>query len=624
MGEWERVEMNTFEKNMASFEKRVGCAANEIREIDIKKIADRAGCDCNSDGIDVLYKIYHNRKWRLNSGWNPQFAAEMYASRYKIQLYGIYFVFGFSDGRYIREFAKKCDDTNLLIVCVPDKELFAVACHYFDLRDILEDKKIVIYFPEDGQNEEQLVHQFVDYTQIKLLEFCILPGHDILYHEECEKFMDGVLECMRHAIVNKETHLAFNRLLPQHMLYHMKHLINHSNIEQLKQALATVGNLDEIPVIIVSAGPSLDKNIHLLKQAQGKAFIIAVDASIRTVIKSGVKPNLLCSVDPNSPERFFSELDITDICWAVNNWSNTRLLEKYQPTHCFYYGWYGQIWTDLLQEVLGYEFPNIVPGGSVSTEAFMLALYLGFRKIVLIGQDLAFTGGVSHTKGIEDALGDNDEYIKSRQIVEVEGIDGTMLQTDYQMWFYKQWFEKVIRFYKDAVQVIDATEGGAKIEGAEIRTLKDVIETECKRDFDIYEMEQSISPMFSEEQQAVMFEKLKKMRNLILKFEENVKDAILKQEEAAKELGKPDVSAEKQQKLLYNLINSNQIIEKDPLLSYISMYAQNEEYEMGDTIYAEENLTPEQLVEKSLTLLKGYQNGEKLFLEDFDEFIMKD
>lgn len=178
--------------------------------------------------------------------------------------------------------------------------------------------------------------------------------------------------------------------------------------------------------------------------------------------------------------------------------------------------------------------------------------------------------------------------------------------------------------YKDVVEVIDATEGGAKIEGAEIRTLKDVIETECKRDFDIYEMEQSISPMLLEDQQAVMFEKLKKMRNLILKFEENVKDAILKQEETTKELGKPDVSAEKQQKLLYKLINSNQIIEKDPLLSYISMYAQNEEYEMGDTIYAEENLTPEQLVEKSLTLLKGYQNGAKLFLEDFDEFIMKD
>lgn len=54
----------------------------------------------------------------------------------------------------------------------------------------------------------------------------------------------------------------------------------------------------------------------------------------------------------------------------------------------------------------------------------MLALHLGFRKVVLIGQDLAFTGGVSHTKGIGDALGDNDEYIKSRQIVEVEELMG--------------------------------------------------------------------------------------------------------------------------------------------------------------------------------------------------------
>ena len=51
---------------------------------------------------------------------------------------------------------------------------------------------------------------------------------------------------------------------------------------------------------------------------------------------------------------------------------------------------------------------------------------------------------------------------------------------------------------------------------------------------------------------------------------------------------------------------------------------ENEEYEMGDTIYTEKDLTPEQLVEKSLALLKGYQNGAKLFLEDFDEFIMKD
>lgn len=65
---------------------------------------------------------------------------------------------------------------------------------------------------------------------------------------------------------------------------------------------------------------------------------------------------------------------------------------------------------------MGYEFPNVVSGGSVSTEAFMIALQMGFKNIVLIGQDLAFTGGVSHTKGIEDALGDNDSYIKAGRL----------------------------------------------------------------------------------------------------------------------------------------------------------------------------------------------------------------
>lgn len=82
-----------------------------------------------------------------------------------------------------------------------------------------------------------------------------------------------------------------------------------------------------------------------------------------------------------------------------------------------------------------------------------------------MGQDLAFTGGKSHTSGIEGALGDNDKYIKSRCLMEVEGIDGTMLQTDFQMWYYKQWFEKAIRDGGDRMRVIDATEGGARIEG---------------------------------------------------------------------------------------------------------------------------------------------------------------
>ncbi len=54
------------------------------------------------------------------------------------------------------------------------------------------------------------------------------------------------------------------------------------------------------------------------------------------------------------------------------------------------------------------------------------------QRLILIGQDMAFTGGISHTAGIEGAFGDNDEYIKSRNRIQVEGIDGTMLETDFR------------------------------------------------------------------------------------------------------------------------------------------------------------------------------------------------
>ncbi len=614
--------MDNFEKNVISLEKGYPYIIDEIRQLDETLDKRKAEIECKNNGDIVLYKIYEGRRWNLNSRYDSQMAAEIYADRYNIQLYVTYFLFGFSDGKCIRELAKKCDETNLIVVCIPDLTDFIVACHYYDLQDIFENERIIFYFQKEDDEEIGLIRQLLNYTKLNLIEFCILPGYDILYHKKCERFMDSIIEWMRNEIVNKATHMAFTRQLPQHMLYHMKKMLPSRNLYQLKQALSAIEGLQDIPVIIVSAGPSLDKNIHLLKQAQKKAFIIAVDASVRTVIKAGVRPDMLCSVDPNAPERFFTGLDLSQIYWACCSWTNRRLMDEIKPEHIFYYGYCGDVWEKVLKENLKYDFPDIASGGSVSIDAFLIALLLGFRKIVLIGQDLAFTGGVSHTKGIEDALGDNDEYIKSRQIVDVEGIDGTILQTDYQMWFYKQWFEKTIRLYKGNVKVIDATEGGAKIEGMEIRTLEDVIRIECTREFDIYEIEQNIPPMFTSNQQVEMLAKLKEMRILIIDFKKDVTDIIKKQEQILIDLKDSTVISKKQS--LKKLAEINLVIKKNPILSYISLYAQDEEYEMGDTIYTEQDLTPEQLVEKSLALLRGYQKGAKLFLEDFDEIIIKD
>lgn len=614
--------MNIFEKNKKSLEEKYFDIAQKIEKIDIEKLESRVYIEDTKEKNKVLHVIYDHRIWHMNSCWNPEIAAKIYAQRYRIRPYGIYFVFGFSDGKAVRELLKKCDDTNMIVVCEPDIELFALSIHYFDFCDLIQDKRIFLCMLELEKNPTGLLQQLVDYTKIRLMEYCILPGYDILYHERCEKFQETMLEQIQNEIIKKATYLDFDQLLPKDMFFHIKYMLKYKNLWQLRKALS-VYDLRKIPVIIVSAGPSLDKNIHLLKKAQGKAYIIAVDASVRTVINSGVRPDLLCTVDPYVPERFFDGLDLKDVYWSCSQQSRPDILKKYAK-HIFYHGSFGKEWNETLKNELGYEFPEFPSGGSVSTEAFSIAIYLGFRKIILIGQDLAFTDGRSHTKGIEDALGENDEYINSRTIVEVEGIDGTMLETDFQMKFYKKWLEQAIQVYQDEICVIDATEGGAKIEGTEVRNFDEVIETECKIMLDFYRIEQDIPRMFSKEQEGKLIGKMRDMRNIMSDLQETLDHVIGEQERILKMMKEKKLSIKKITELLRTVSIQEQKIEENPILDWVTMYAQKEEYEVGDFVYAEENLTSEQLIEKSAILLKAYQVGVINLQKDFDEIIMKD
>lgn len=614
--------MTLYDKNIKALEEKYYSIAEKMKEIDIDNIRNRVYTENMSDGITVLHVVSDGRNWNLNSKWNPKKAAEIYAERYTIRPYGIYIIFGLSDGRCVRELLNKCDDTNIIIVCEPDIELFTLACYSFDYCDLVKEDRVFLCLMEEKTHMANMVQQLLNYTRIQLVEYCILPTYDVIYHESCEEFQDKILEWMKNEIILKETDLEFSCFLPRYILYHMKNLLKHKNIEQLKRAISSY-NLEEIPAIIVSAGPSLDKNIHLLKRAQGRAFIIVVDAAIRSVIQSGVRPNLLCSVDPYSPDRFFDDLDLKNIYWVCCQQSKPGIVNQYADS-VFYHGSYGEMWNQELENILGYDFPNVPEGGSVSNEAFMVALYLGFRKIILIGQDLAFTGGLSHTRGVKDALGNNENYIESRCIVQVEGIDGSMLETDFQMRMYKKWLEQAIQTYKDSVRVIDATEGGAKIEGTEIRKFEEVIETECRIPVDFLEIEQKIPEAFSPEQQYKLLKKLRSMKKGIVNFKAILENTLDMQERLLESIKKACLRTQEQKDILKTISEQNSKIENFPILDLVSVYARKEEYDMGNSVYAEQNLKPDQLIEKSISLLKGYRVGVNNLEKDFDEIIMGD
>lgn len=569
------------------------------------------------DGKQILGIERENRKWYLNSRYDTAFAAAVYAGRYQIRTYGTYFVFGFSDGRHVREFLKKCDDTNHIVICEPSVEIFEECCEQSDISDILEDKRVRFYIPDVTDSIEDIMKKNLQYSDFTFTEFCILPGYDILFHEECEEFQNLIIERLRDEAVKKGTSLSFQRVIPRNTLYNMKHMIRTRNIGQIREALEECP-LEDIPAVIVCAGPSLDKNIQELKKIQGKALIIVVDAALRAVMRAGIHPDLVCTVDPNPPERFFTDLDLRGLTWCCENASKPEIIRKYGE-RVYYFGYFEKGWNQMISEMLGYGFPVLPTGGSVSSIAFAMALYFGFRKIVFMGQDLAFTGGKSHTSGIEGALGDNDKYIKSRCLMEVEGIDGTMLQTDFQMWYYKQWFEKAIRDGGDRMRVIDATEGGAKIEGTENMKMSEVVAGECPAEFDFRKIEQAIPPAFSAEEQQKLekaYRNLKLQAGDLQKFIEKQIQAL---DSLCRKSGGDTGVTDNDVRVLRDMLEENDILEHMPLFGMMTVYAQKAEYELGDTIYTKENMGIRDLAELNLNLFLGYQKAVQMLLEDIED-----
>ena len=607
--------MEKWEKNIRALAEKNELLAERMKEIILEDKADRVQVKKSDSGKEILAIERNGYIWNLNSRLDPEGAADLYAKRYEIKPFYKYFIFGLSDGLVVQKILDQCDESNALIICEPDVKIMAEAFRQYDLEEILLDKRVWLCLSEMKNDIYRTVFAAVEYSYIKLLEFCILPGYDVLYTEECNKFIDEVIERISYEVADKNTVITFNRKIPQNMLFHMKHMISQRNVGQIKKCLQNT-NIEEIPAIIVAAGPSLDKNIKELKKAEGRAFIFVVDAALKTAIREGIRPDLVCTVDPRAPERFYETVGEQEFLWCCSSWTNRYPIKEYGKK-VFYYNSIVPWWDRVIQEELDYEYPKIESGGCVSAEAFQVACYLGFQTIVFIGQDLAFTGGQSHTKGIAGVLGDNDEYIKNRRLTQVEDIDGNLLYTDFQMDVYRQWFEKKIKYNEGYLRVIDATEGGAKIKGSKILTLKETIAQECRQPFGIHEILENMPPAFDEAAQQRLYHKMEELEKLKEDFRKEVEKGISLEQELKEKAHCIDRNETADR--LKQIAVQNEKIDHHPFAAWIMLYTREEEFRLKEDILVKENMEIAEMMERSIRLLLSFQAGIPLFEEDYRE-----
>ncbi len=317
------------------------------------------------------------------------------------------------------------------------------------------------------------------------------PGYAGAYPAELIALPTAVHEIFQRIGITQNTYEARARAWVDDILGNLETIIG------TVPFLALAAKYRGVPAFIVGAGPSLDKNVALVEEATKKGIVFCVNSSTRSLAKRGVVPHVLACIESIDSSELLAGLPFIDqVIRAFSLSAAPNILRTGKgpllPTHELL-----PQFAKPLEQLTG--APGVAVCGSVSTAAFSLAHALGCSPIVLLGQDLAYTSGRTHASGSfwEDSRAtvsketgemklDWSETLKKighrhgvEPLAEIPawGGQGTVY-SGVSFSGIRGWFESAASMLTEArqsVHLVNATEGGGRIEGFEERPLRDVL-----------------------------------------------------------------------------------------------------------------------------------------------------
>lgn len=440
----------------------------------------------------------------------------------------IYIFMGIGNVGYLRELIENVKVHLNIIIYEPSIQIFKKAMENIDLSKGMENHLIVFWIEGVGEmtldKMDTILEKVIKLERLDELQLFVLPNYDVLFPDAKERLLKKCEDIALDQRVNYNTVMAFSKVTSINTLCNAKYLCSGYKTIQLFGAIP-----QDVTGIVVAAGPSLNKNIQELKNAKGKSFIIAVDTALKPLLNAGIVPDMFFIVDGKKPMDLIKKDGVEKIPMVTTLNANPEILNYHRGMKIFFDESYRFAEKIIMKS--GLRWGEVDTGGSVATNAFSLLYKIGLKTIILVGQDLALTGNKTHADGtFEEKMPEIDT--KNNEWVEGNYEEKVPTRTDLQV--FLNWYESTIRLYKGYVKdlrVINATEGGAKIEGTEVMTLKDAIEENCRKDVDIEKCLEQIPPMLNEEAQiwakkylAAIPDQFKKLKQDAQKLGEKYRD----------------------------------------------------------------------------------------------------
>jgi hypothetical protein len=333
-----------------------------------------------------------------------------------------------------------------------DKEILDIQ---FDLKKYFIDKKIIIILGGEVEEQAASISTFIDIDKFSGWRPFLGPEtieRDVSYFKTFYRSLGAKLNVKN---LYKNTSIHTTHIFLRNALINAP--LMHSAIKISDFYNTLLGK----PMLIVAAGPSLNKQLPILSKYQEYFVILAVDTVWPILDQFNIRPDLVFALDSRSKPSWPRNCVADETCFSIDVGCAPKLVWSHDQNHLFSSS-SEQIRS--LLEYLGVEVDVLATGGSVATSAFNYARNLGGNPIVLIGQDLALTGGKDHAEGYLHVYSDGMLKARSESGFDVDGYYGDRVKTESQLLYYKTWYEEQVKAYPD-VMVINSTEGGAKIEG---------------------------------------------------------------------------------------------------------------------------------------------------------------
>ncbi|AJC85675.1 motility associated factor glycosyltransferase family protein [Campylobacter sp. RM16704] len=364
---------------------------------------------------------------------------------------------------------------NHLVIFEEELEIIYLVFHYLDLSEELRSEKVILFYTP-----------LVTFTQLDvLMTYSTIKNYYKIYNlfTHCDFYNSYNISSINTNIIQaiKLNHMK-NGNAPSDSLQgitqltrNLLPLLNNPSLKDLlKQRKDKIEN-----AIIVSTGPSLIKQLPLLKEYVNKATIICADSAYPILAKHNIKPDYVLSLERIELTSEFFNNDFKDfdkdilfivvsliykntIDYLKKNNRNFMLVHRPLP---------------FAQSLNMNDYGYLGSGMSVANMAYELAIKLGHKNIILIGQDLAYgEDGNSHPKEYhyfeEDFEGDRKQDL----FITAYGGNGKV-ETNYLWKMFKDIFEKDIALMNPlGIKTYNATEGGARIECAIEKPFKQVCE----------------------------------------------------------------------------------------------------------------------------------------------------